>query len=293
MISLRNVVIKDKKSDRQILNNVTLDVKEGDFVYICGKDEMEQNLLVSTLGLLETIDEGEILVDEVELRRYSPSQIVSLRRERFAYLVQNAYLEEDLTVKENVVMPLLFTSKDKNMCENLLNRALTIVGLMDFIDIKVKELSHWQKNKVLIARALVNEPKVLVMIEPFVALEPSQKEEVINLLSALNDDGVTIVIGSKQAEYKKIAKRKIEIKDGIIVEQKKERAKKEPETKTTKRKTTKKSSTSKKAKQVKEEKVEVKEIEPEDKQVVEKEEGIKPVKRTRQTKKEMAGGGEE
>lgn len=237
MLSLKNVSIIDKKNNQPLLNNVSLEVRPGDFVMVSGQNPKEREVLISVLGALETVDSGEIYIDGIEQTKYTTSQMVTLRREKFGYLLEDCYIDEFLTTAQNIALPLTFANTEPKIYQEKLERALNIVGLGNFKNVLVKRLTEWQKNKVLIARAIVNLPQVVILSEPCRVLDKFKMEEVLGLLSALNKDGVTIIINSNQPEYMSVAKRKVVVTNGGILEVKKERKPRDLEPKKTKKTT--------------------------------------------------------
>lgn len=256
MQTLKNVQITNK-SGLDVLNNVTMEVKSGDFLVVLG-DEFSREVLLSTIGALEVVTNGEIYIDGIELSKYTSAQVTGLRRTQFGYFMKDSALEELLTVKENVELPLLFAGIEPQKREELVTRALTILGLINLEKFAICRLSEWQKNKVMLARAIVNNPKVLVLSEPVRVQNETRIKEVCDLLVELNKEGVTIVLASALECYQKIAKRRIEVVNGGVVELGKFVAN-EPVKKPRTRKTIKKDAETEKKprkKKVKEEKVE-------------------------------------
>ena len=246
MLSLKNVTIANKKTNINLLNNVSLEVKQGDFIVVGGQNDIERETLISTIGALEELSSGEMYVDGIELTKYTQAQKVLLRREKFGYMLLDTMLDENLSVRDNISLPLVFAGVIKEKCNELVERALSIIGLTNFTNVLVKKITSWQKNKVMIARAIVANPSVVIFSEPCRVLDKFKMDEVLGLLKALNGDGVTVIVNSNQAEYSAIAKRRIIINNGSIVELKKERAPKQTETKPRQKRTVKKERTPKK-----------------------------------------------
>lgn len=288
MLSLKNISIIDKKTNQPLINNVSLEVKSGDFVVISGQKAKERDLLVSVLGALESVESGEVYVDGIEQTKYTNSQMISLRREKFGYMLEDCVLDEYLSTAENIVMPLVFAGAETKIKNEKLERALNIVGLTNFKDVLVKDLTEWQKNKVLIARAIVSMPSVVVFSEPCRVQDRLKMEEVVGLLTALNKDGVTVIVNSNREEYVGVAKRRIVITNGSILELKKERAPRQIEPKKTKRTAKpKKDKPKKQENTAKEENVTKVEIQPEVEPVKIVAEKESPVKK--RTKKKESG----
>lgn len=233
MLSIKNVVIN--KNKKPLLKNVSVEVADRDFVVVSGKNDLERETLVSAMGMLEKPESGEVFFNGIEESQYSYFQGVIARRENIGFMLSDAVLDEDLSVLDNIEMPLVFAGKEGKKRAELSSRALAIVGLVAFKDVIVKNLNEWQKNKVLLARAFVNLPKLIIFSEPCRVCDEQKLSEVLGLLTALNKDGVTIVVSSNRAEYVKVAKRHIVVSDGSIVELKKDRLVKPKEAKKQKR----------------------------------------------------------
>lgn len=292
MLSIKNITIQEK-SGRQLLSNVTLEVKKGDYVAIEGSKAAAESLLL-VLGGLKPVTSGEVYVDGIEISNYSLAQMTELRRNKFAYFLADSEIDPSLTVRENVELPLLFLKLDAKEIYSRVERAVQIVGMGDFFDIAADALSDWQINKLNLARMLVKNPEIMIVDEPLRVTDRVRAEEINGLFNALNKEGVTIIVASELQEILTNAKRRVQIlADGMITELKKERAPRKPREEKPKTKSA--SRTSKKPRAKKEEiLVEngVSEAEPEAVAEVKKEEEIpeldvKPV-RTRATRKKKA-----
>ena len=237
MQALKNVSVLDDFNN-QILNNVTLEIKPGDFVLIMG-EKLPRETLLSVIGGLEVINSGEVYIDGIELTKFTPAQVTTLRREKFGYLLDISELDEQLTVKENVELPLLFSVVDAGQREELLTRALAMLGLTNLEKINVGRLNDWQKNKVMLARAIVHNPKVLILSEPVRVLDETKIKEVADFFVELHKSETTIIIASNMIAFQKIVRRRIEIQNGSVVELGKySEAKVERKPRTSKTKTT-------------------------------------------------------
>lgn len=250
MLSLKGVTKISEKGNRVILDDVSLDINPGDYVVIQGGSNSAKKMLGRLLGAVDTATVGEVYVDGVEMNNYSASELSKLRRDKFSCLFMWQELDDTLTVKENVILPLMYAGKKGETRNELAERALTIVGMQKFLDARTSKLNYWQKNKVLLARAIVTSPRVLIVEEPCRIGDESKVKEVIGLLSALNKEGITIIVITSRSEYEEDAKRVLEIENGKIVEKVKLR--------------TIKKETAIKAKKTKKKKTDEQEIEPVD-----------------------------
>ena len=239
MLKLNNVSYRKGKKTTELVRNVTMEVRDADYIAISGQNDAERHALLEILGAVIAPQMGEVYIDGIEYSHHTPNQLTILRRSSFGYFLFDSELNEALTVGENVELPLVFAGLTPEDTKNKLDRALNIVGLGGFKDLKVNKLTEWQRNKALLARAIASEPKVLILSEPCRVQDEARLNEVLGLLSALNRDGVCIIVDSNNAEYFVKAKRRIEISGGAIVELKKERAPRETTKKTKTKKSTK------------------------------------------------------
>ena len=239
MLKLNSVSYSKTKKSGNLVNNVTLEVREADYIVISGQNDAERRALLEIIGAVISPIMGEVYIDGIELSKHTANQLTILRRGTFGYFLSDSELNAELSVAENVQLPLVFAGLGVEEINQRLERVLNIVGLIGFKEIKVANLTEWQRNKVLIARAIIGEPKVLILDEPCRVQDESRLNEVLGLLSAVNRDGVCVVVASNNDAYFKASKRRIEISNGAIVEIKKERAPRETGKKTKTKKTTK------------------------------------------------------
>ena len=239
MLKLNSVSYSKTKKSGNLVSNVTLEVREADYIVISGQNDAERSALLEIIGAVISPIMGEVYIDGIELSKHTANQLTILRRGTFGYFLSDSELNAELSVAENVQLPLVFAGLGVEEINQRLERVLNIVGLIGFKEIKVANLTEWQRNKVLIARAIIGEPKVLILDEPCRVQDESRLNEVLGLLSAVNRDGVCVVVASNNDAYFKASKRRVEISNGAIVEIKKERAPRETGKKTKAKKTTK------------------------------------------------------
>ena len=239
MLKLNSVSYSKTKKSGNLVNNVTLEVREADYIVISGQNDAERRALLEIIGAVISPIMGEVYIDGIELSKHTANQLTILRRGTFGYFLSDSELNAELSVAENVQLPLVFAGLGVEEINQRLERVLNIVGLIGFKEIKVANLTEWQRNKVLIARAIIGEPKVLILDEPCRVQDEGRLNEVLGLLSAVNRDGVCVVVASNNDAYFKASKRRVEISNGAIVEIKKERAPRETGKKTKTKKTTK------------------------------------------------------
>ena len=222
MLSLKNVcktVLNSKKQMVKVLTNVSLEIRQGDFVCIQGTNGAGKSAILNIIGGRDMDFEGEYYIDGIELSRYTPKQLSALRLEKFGYVSENLDLFDKLTVEDNVGIALKWAKiKKQDRCE-MIERALNSVGLSGAIaKLKPIDLSSGQLQRVMIARAIVLEPQVILIDNPTARLDDESGLMVLNLLNRLNKDGVTVVVVSNDERYLFKAKRVFTVSRGMVVE---------------------------------------------------------------------------
>lgn len=199
------------------LKNISLNIKEGEFVAIMGPSGSGKSTLLHQLGLLDIPTKGEILIDDEDVVNLSDDERTRFRLEKLGYVFQSYNLIPELTTLENVyITPMaqgITTEKYKEIAKDILKK----VGLGDRMNHYPSELSGGQQQRVSIARALVNKPKILYADEPTANLDSDSSEETVKLFRQLNKEvRQTIVMVTHELEEGKKADRIIWVKDGVL-----------------------------------------------------------------------------
>lgn len=195
MITLRN--IKKSFNGRVILDDLNLEINNGEILAIVGPSGAGKTTLLRALVGLDTIDSGEILVDD---QIFDPNSNEN-DKNMIGVVFQDYNLFPNLSVRENIgLAPRLVLKQDKKVVDQQINELLTKLGLADKAKLYPFELSGGMKQRVAIARALAMQPKVLAYDEPTSALDPSMRNQVADLLLALKADGVTQIIVTHDVE---------------------------------------------------------------------------------------------
>ncbi len=203
----------------QALNNVTLDIRRGEFAAIMGKSGSGKSTLLHQLGLLDTPTEGEITIDGVEISGLSESESTMFRLEKFGYVFQEYAILPEMTALENVYLPAMALGLSRDECVTKGMDALEKVGLVARADHRPKEMSGGEQQRVAIARALINEPKILFADEPTANLDSTSSKQILELFRELNRDiGQTILMVTHELEDADIVDRVIWLTDGAVVE---------------------------------------------------------------------------
>jgi putative ABC transport system ATP-binding protein len=199
------------------LDGVSLQIREGDFISLTGPSGAGKTTLVNLLGCLDNPSDGELDVEDKHIfgngTKLSERQLTKIRREIFGYIFQNFYLIPTLTVVENVMLPLAFYRKPGTGDEA--ERLLKMLGMEHRMNHLPAEISGGEMQRVSIARALINRPKVLVADEPTGSLDTRRTKEIGEILQDLNKSaGLTIVMVTHNLELAKLGGRVIEMRDG-------------------------------------------------------------------------------
>lgn len=224
------------------LKKINLQIEKGESVAIVGKSGSGKSTLMHLLALLDRPTEGAVVIDGTDSTKLKNRELNSLRNESFGFVFQQFFMNPQDTVLENVTLPLKIAGKRRKVRRDLASKALRTVGLSDRAKFKANDLSGGQKQRVCIARAIVNNPKILFADEPTGNLDSATGDKVIKLLFGLQKKGVTLIIVTHDEDLAMMCDRQIRISDGKII---KDSGKPAPKTKRSgakTAKTTKKSS---------------------------------------------------
>ncbi|MDE2419320.1 MAG: ABC transporter ATP-binding protein [Burkholderiales bacterium] len=200
------------------LRGVSLEIAEGDFVAIMGASGSGKSTLMNILGCLDQPSEGEYWLAGEEVEKMTPDQLASIRNRRIGFVFQQFNLLPRTSALENVELPMVYAGVKPAERRALAIKALQRVGLGERGEHTPSELSGGQQQRVAIARALVNSPQLILADEPTGALDSRTSEDIMQLLTALNTQGMTVVIVTHESDIALWARRKLVFKDGQIVE---------------------------------------------------------------------------
>lgn len=201
----------------EALRGVSLSIDEGDFLMITGRNGSGKSTLLHQLGLLDRPDKGKIFLNGEEVTHMSEGRRAKLRLRNLGYIFQEYALVEELTALENVMLPAMMLSKIKD-CRNKAMKLLEKVALGNRLHNLPSQLSGGEQQKVAIARALINEPRVIFADEPTANLDSVVAKEVLEIFQKLNrHDNNTIVMITHEQEETRFANRLIKLSDGKII----------------------------------------------------------------------------
>lgn len=210
-------IFKTEEVEIWALNNVSIEVKQGEFVAIMGPSGCGKSTLLNILGLLDNPTGGEYYLNGTEVSKYTESQRTSLRKGVIGFVFQSFNLIDELNVYENVELPLTYlnikASERRRMVDNILHRMNISHRAKHF----PQQLSGGQQQRVAIARAVVTNPKLILADEPTGNLDSKNGAEVMNLLTELNREGTTIIMVTHSQHDASFAHRTIHLFDGSIV----------------------------------------------------------------------------
>ena len=220
------------------LKDINLTINAGESVAIVGKSGSGKSTLMHLLALLDKPTKGTVEIDGIESTKLRSRKLNQLRNRSFGFVFQQFFMNPNDTVLSNVMLPLKIAGKRRKERRALAEKALKTVGLSERIKFKANDLSGGQKQRVCIARAIVNNPKILFADEPTGNLDSATGEKVIKLLFDLNKKGVTLIMVTHDDDLAALCDRQIRISDGKIISdtkksasEKKEKAKSKPSTK--------------------------------------------------------------
>jgi len=200
------------------LDKVSLNIFPGEFVSIIGPSGCGKSTLLHCMGLLDRPTSGKVLIDGKDTSKISGKEIALFRGQKLGFVFQNYNLIPRLTVLENVVLPALIMKKDQVKTEEKARILLKEVGILHRADHKGIHLSGGEQQRVSIARALINDPVLLLADEPTGALDSDSSSEIMDLLLKLNKKrGATSVFVSHDIDIAGYGQRTIALKDGFVV----------------------------------------------------------------------------
>ena len=199
------------------LNEVNLAIREGEFVAIMGPSGCGKSTLLNVIGLLDNPTSGELWFMGQEVSRWKENERTDLRNGNLGFVFQSFNLIDELTVFENVELPLLYAGVGAREREERVNRALERMQIAHRTEHYPQQLSGGQQQRVAIARVIVTNPRIILADEPTGNLDSATGAEVMSLLKELNAEGATIVMVTHSEENAREARRIVRMMDGVIL----------------------------------------------------------------------------
>lgn len=206
-----------------VLKDISLAVEKGDYIAIMGPSGSGKSTTMNIIGCLDRFDEGTYLLDGQDVSHMSDDALSDVRLNKIGFVFQTFNLLPGETALENVALPLIYAGVPKQQREERAEKNLALVGLSDRTDFYPSQLSGGQKQRTAIARAMINNPEILLADEPTGALDQESGRQVMSLFRKLNkEQGVTIVMITHDANVAAHADKTLHIIDGEIIENRKE-----------------------------------------------------------------------
>ncbi len=223
IIEVKNLTktYKSGPVETHVLKGINLSVEAGEFVAIMGKSGAGKSTLMYQISLLDEPTTGEIIVDGEEVLKLSNKARTRFRLERLGYVFQDYALVPELTALENVLIPLMMKGQSDSEAKEKALKALTEVGLSHRANNRPSQLSGGEQQRVSIARAIAEAPKILFADEPTANLDSASGNHIIEVLRDLNKKGQTIVMVTHEKEYTVYCDRIIHLEDGRITREEK------------------------------------------------------------------------
>jgi putative ABC transport system ATP-binding protein len=219
MIKTNNLkkIYTTEEVETTALNSVNIEINEKEFVAIMGPSGCGKSTLLNIFGLLDNPSDGEYHFLDHEVSKYTERQRANLRKANIGFVFQSFNLIDELTVYENVELPLLYLGVSSSDRDKMVTEVLERMQIMHRKDHFPQQLSGGQQQRVAVSRAVVAKPKLILADEPTGNLDSANGEEVMNIMTQLNEEGTTIVMVTHSPHDSEFAHRIIHLFDGHVV----------------------------------------------------------------------------
>lgn len=219
MVKIDNMIktYEGKGNHTEVLKNISLEVKQGEFLAIMGKSGCGKTTLLNIIGLIDSFNEGNYLLNGLNVKDFKASEMAKIRRDNIGYVYQAFNLINELNCEDNVSLTLGYAGIRSTERKARAHQLLESVGLKDKFKAYPSQLSGGQKQRVAIARAISNSPALILADEPTGNLDYNSGIEIMELLQKLNANGTTIIMVTHDEEFAGYATKRIDMKDGVFI----------------------------------------------------------------------------
>ncbi len=214
-------IYKNYRQDKivvPVLKDINISIDEGEYVAIMGPSGSGKTTLMNIIGCLDRPTEGEYFLENQSIVNYTETQLSDLRLKTLGFVFQSFNLLPKQTALDNVALPLTYAGIPVKKRRQIAFQTLQRVGLADRVNFKPSQLSGGQQQRVAIARALINNPKIILADEPTGALDSRSGTQIMKLFGQLNEEGVTVIMITHDANIASYAKKVLRILDGEIAD---------------------------------------------------------------------------
>lgn len=216
-INISKIYNENKDNEVKALTDVNITIEKGEFIAISGISGSGKSTLLNIIGCMDSPTYGEYFFDGIEVGKASGDKLAEIRNARIGFVLQDNALLNNETVFANVRLPLIFSKKYKiREHKKRVSEILEMLNIGALAKKKVRELSGGQRQRAAIARAMVNEPDIIMADEPTSALDSKTAYEILDVFKSLNESGVTVIIVTHDKKVMEYASRIITIVDGEI-----------------------------------------------------------------------------
>ncbi|NMP31097.1 ABC transporter ATP-binding protein [Thalassotalea sp. M1531] len=219
MLKLHNLtrVYQTEDVETLALNEVNIEIGQGEFVAIMGPSGCGKSTLLNTIGMLDSPSSGQYLFLDEDISNYSEAKLSEIRKRNIGFIFQNFNLIDELTVEENIELALLYHNIPSAERKSRVAKVMDRVGIAHRAKHMPSQLSGGQQQRVAVARAVVGDQKMILADEPTGNLDSAHGQEVMEMLQSLNDEGTTIIMVTHSPAHADYAKRVINLFDGSVV----------------------------------------------------------------------------
>jgi putative ABC transport system ATP-binding protein len=200
-----------------VLKGIDVSISQGEYVAIMGASGSGKSTLMNIIGCLDRSTTGDYFLEGRNLMNLDDEQLAYVRNQRIGFVFQQFNLLPRSTALENVMLPMVYANIPKQKRRNRAIEALTQVGLGNYLNNRPTQLSGGQQQRVAVARALVNDPALVLADEPTGALDSETSQEIMDLLTELNRNGITIIIVTHDRDVAAQTRRRIRLQDGLTI----------------------------------------------------------------------------